>query len=768
MIRICGKIFALQTARSSYVFRVTDTLRPEKLHYGASLGWDESTPDELIAADCAAMTEKREFEPGNVIAEDALHKPFTLEDMCLELSSYGKGDIRDPFITVRNSDGSFSSDFLFEKAEKRRPEPPMGMPGAYSDGDDAERLAVTLKDRASGLTLELYYDVYADCDVICRSCRVINGGDRPVTVLRLMSTQLDFSKDEWAMTVFHGAWAREMERETLPVGHAKLVNSSFTGTSSSRSNPFVMLHRPDATETAGDCCGINLIYSGNHYSSAQLNSFGKLRFVSGINPEQFAWTLQPGEALDSPQAVMAFSGEGFGGMSRSMHRFVRKHIVRGPWRDKERPILLNSWEACYFDVNESKLLRLAEAGKKVGAELFVLDDGWFGERGDDTSSLGDWYVNTKKFPNGLSGLSRKLKELGLDFGIWIEPEMVNTDSRLYREHPEWTMDIPGRDHAEGRNQRILDLADEKVTDYLAGTISAVLREAEVSYVKWDMNRIFSDVFSRSLPAERQGETAHRYVLGLYRLMDTLTRSFPDVLFEGCSSGGNRFDLGILCYCPQIWASDNTDAVCRAGIQEGYSYAYPMSAVGAHVSASPNHQTMRITSAETRFDVAAFGVLGLEYDLSNLPPDAINELTEQLRLYRRWRGVLQFGDFYRLQSGNVHKWICVSPDRRRAVGLVLRKLAEPNSQYEDLRGAGLEPGLIYRFCSLPRKIELMRAGDIGQEPRQLVSRPVGQTEELRVSGAVLMNAGIRLSPFYGESMRSFPDFSARLFFMEAEG
>ncbi|MBO4331411.1 MAG: alpha-galactosidase, partial [Oscillospiraceae bacterium] len=577
MIRICGDIYALQTRRSSYVFRVTETGRLEKLHYGACLGWDENTPEELIAMDCAAMTEKREFELGNVIAVDAAHKPYSLEDMRLEMSSYGKGDIRDPFISVINPDGSFSCDLLFEKAEKRSPSPPEGMPGAYSDADGAERLAVTLRDRVSELTLELYYDIYPDCDAICRSCRVINGGREPITVLRLMSTQLDFSKDDWAMTVFHGAWAREMEKETLPIGHAKTVNSSFTGTSSSRSNPFVMLHRPDAGENSGACFGINLIYSGNHYSSAQLNSFGKLRFVSGVNPEQFAWTLRPGEALDSPQAVSVFSEEGFGGVSRSMHRFVRRHIVRGKWRDKERPILLNSWEACYFDVNESRLLRLAKEAKKVGAELFVLDDGWFGERENDFSSLGDWYVNRKKFPNGLSGLSSKLKELGLDFGIWIEPEMVNTDSELYRKHPEWSMDIPGREHSEGRNQRILDLANPEVVEYLTGTVSAVLEEAGVSYVKWDMNRIFSDVFSRSLPAERQGETAHRYVLGLYRLMEALTQRFPEVLFEGCSSGGNRFDLGILCYCPQIWASDNTDAVCRAGIQEGYSYGYPMSA-----------------------------------------------------------------------------------------------------------------------------------------------------------------------------------------------
>jgi len=784
MIRLCNDAFVLQTPRSAYVFRKTDTGHLEHLHYGAAL-WDDGTPDAVIAADCAAMAEKREFPIGNGIALDPEHKAFNLEDVRLEMSSAGKGDVRDPFVVVRHADGSLTSDFRFVGAARGPIAPPEGLPGAYAAEGEAERLTVTLQEEAAGLTLELTYDVFADCDVIVRGSRLVNGGAEPVTVLRLMSTQLDFSPADWAVTLFHSAWAREMERETLPVGHGRLVNASATGTSSSRANPFVMLHHPDTTETAGGCWGLNLIYSGNHYASAQLNAFGKLRFLSGLDPESFAWRLEAGGSFSAPQAVMAFSERGFGGMSREMHRFVRRHIVRGPWRDKARPILVNSWEAQYFDVSESRILRLARAAKDVGAELIVLDDGWFGARNDDTSSLGDWRVNTKKFPSGLGGVSRKVRELGLGFGLWIEPEMVNVDSELYRAHPDWVMDIPGRAHAEGRNQRILDLADPAVVDYLAETLGAALAEAEVDYVKWDMNRIFSDVFSRSLPAERQGEVAHRYVLGLYRLMKTLTERFPDVLFEGCASGGARFDLGVLCYCPQIWASDNTDAVCRAHIQEGYSCGYPLSTVGAHISASPNHQTLRKTPLATRFAVAAFGVLGVECNLPDLPAASREAIRDQLALYKQWRDVLQFGSFYRLQSGNVHKWICVSEDRRRAVGMVLRELAEANAQYEDLRAAGLDPLLRYRFYSLPHRVDLKDFGDlvntvspvhIKQDSlaHNMVARFVnlaGEQEDCVVSGAALMAGGVRLAPAYGgtgfnERTRVFPDFSARLYFMEA--
>ena len=352
-----------------------------------------------------------------------------------------------------------------------------------------------------------------------------------------------------------------------------------------------------------------------------------------------------------------------------MHTFVRECIVRGEWKKKLRPVLLNSWEASYFDIDEEKLLKLAKAGKDVGIELFVMDDGWFGKRNSDNCSLGDWKVNKDKLPNGLKGICDKINALGLDFGIWVEPEMVNVDSELYRNHPEWVMEIPGKPHSEGRNQRVLDLANPKVVDYLIETMSDVLSSANISYVKWDMNRIFSDYYSKFLPKERQGEVSHRYVLGLYKMMSELPQRFPHILFEGCAAGGNRFDLGILSYFPQIWASDNTDALYRVNAQTGYSYGYPMSTVTAHVSSCPNHQTLRSTPLKTRFNVAAFGVCGYECNLCELSDDELKEIKEQIAIYKEWRDVLQFGDFYRGKDDNIHEWTCVSSDKKKAVGML---------------------------------------------------------------------------------------------------
>ncbi len=784
MIRRAGDFFLLQTPGTAYAFRVMETGHLEHLYYGAALGWTTETPEHQILSDCAALTEKRVFEPGNSIAYDREHKAVNLEDLRQEISSRGKGDIRDPFLEIRYPDGSVTSDFLFDSAEIRTGKTSMEtLPGAWGTEADAEELTVTLKDR--DLTLELCYSVFLDCDVICRRSRLYNGGDDPVTVERLMSAQLDLDTDGWELALFHGAWAREMDKHDVSVGTARVVNASVTGTSSNRNNPFVILHRPDAGESAGACYGFNLIYSGNHYTSAQANAYRKTRLLTGINPETFSWHLEPGQTLEAPEVVTAFSPGGFRGLSRILHHFVREHIVRGVWQHKPRPVLLNSWEAAYFDINETRLLRLARAARDVGVELFVMDDGWFADRSDDSRSLGDWDANPKKLPGGVAGLAKKVRELGLDFGIWIEPEMVNTDSDLYRAHPEWSMDIPGRPHSEGRNQRVLDLSNPEVVEHLIRRFTELLSSAEISYVKWDMNRIFSDVYSRYLPPDRQGETAHRYVMGLYRLMGALTERFPEILFEGCASGGNRFDLGILCYCPQIWASDNTDAVCRVHIQEGYSYGYPMNCVTSHVSACPNHQTLRETPLMTRFNVAAFGVLGYEMNLADLSRGELDEIRNEIALYKLWREVLQQGDFYRIQHGNIHKWICVSKDKRLAVGMMFQQMVWPNTQYENFRPVGLDENLRYRFYSLSYKFDIREFGDLVNTVAPIhirqnslvhnvlakfVSLPA-EVEDVTVSGSVLMKAGVKLAPAYGgtgfnEQSRYFQDFGSRLYFMEA--
>ena len=644
MIRQLDKVFILDTKNTTYCFQVLESGHLEHLYYGKKLRIDE-------ADDVKSLAEKQAFPPGNSNVYDAKFQSLSLENMRLEMSSYGKSDIREPFIEVIHADGSYTSDFLYETAViKKGKEPLETLPSSYEDNGELQELTVFLKDKQYGLTLELHYGVFEDRDVISRSAKFINTSDEVVKLTRLMSTQLDFEDAGYILTTFNGNWAREMYRHDALVGIGKMVNASYAGTSSNRANPFVMLSTQGTTEDTGLCYGFNLIYSGNHYEAVEVNSHGKTRIVTGINPQSFCFMIEPGQKFESPEAVMTVSCEGYNGMSHHMHEFVRECIVRGEWKKKVRPVLLNSWEAAYFDINESKLLKLAKAGKEAGIELFVMDDGWFGTRNDDKQSLGDWHVNKKKLPGGLKSLCDKVNALGLDFGIWVEPEMVNTESGLYKAHPEWVMEIPGKPHSEGRNQRILDFANPEVVDFITEQMTNIFSSANISYVKWDMNRIFSDYYSQYLKPEQQGEVAHRYMMGLYRLMKTLTERFPHILFEGCASGGNRFDLGILCYFPQIWASDDTDAIYRAKGQTGYSYGYPMSVVTAHVSACPNHQTLRMTPLATRFNVAAFGVLGYECNLCDMKKEEVAEIKEQIALYKKWREVLQFGTFYRGRSG----------------------------------------------------------------------------------------------------------------------
>ncbi|MBR5225829.1 MAG: alpha-galactosidase [Clostridia bacterium] len=778
MIRQLEHVFVLDTAHTTYCFQVLESGHLEHLYYGKRIRLDR-------ASDAACLMEKQAFVPGNSNVYDEKFPKLSLEDLRLEMSAHGKSDIREPFIEVVHADGSRTSDFLFDSAVIAQEKAPLEtLPSAYEEEGAAQELTVTLRDRQYGLTLEMRYGVFEDRDVITRSAKLINTGSETVSLLRLMSLQLDLESSDFVFTTFNGSWAREMYRHDKPVQIGKCVNASFAGTSSNRANPFVMLSKAGTTEDTGVCYGLNLIYSSNHYEAAEVNSHGKTRVVAGVNPQSFCFVLEPSQSFEAPEAVMTFSDEGFNGMSRRMHAFVRACIVRGEWKKKVRPVLLNSWEAAYFDISESRLLRLAKAGKEAGVELLVMDDGWFGTRKDDTQSLGDWDVNAKKLPGGLRGICEKVNALGLDFGVWVEPEMVNVNSELYRQHPDWAMQIPGRPHSEGRNQRILDLANPEVVDYLIEKMTQVFSSANIRYVKWDMNRIFSDVYSPFLPAERQGETAHRYIMGLYRMMDALTRRFPQILFEGCASGGNRFDLGILCYFPQIWASDDTDAIYRAQGQTGYSYGYPMSTVTAHVSACPNHQTLRVTPLSTRFNVAAFGVCGYECNLCDMKKEELDEIAAQIALYKQWREVLQFGTFYRGRSGNLYEWTCVSPDRTKAVGMVVQKLVEPNTAFEQYFPKGLDEDRRYHFYNFEQKRHIRPFGDLvnmvspvhvrydsllHKAIDKFVKMP-GETEDYTAYGSALMS-GVKLrSAFagtgYDENTRYFQDFDSRMYFMEA--
>ncbi len=805
MIQYNNKIFCLKTKNSSYLFRVMETGHLEHLYYGRSITAVSphdmtdtvSKTDAVLNApidysDTAeVLSEKHAFAPGNTNVYDREHKNFTLEDVRLEMSSYGKGDIREPFIEVVHEDGSATSDFLYENyaIAKHTFKEESALPFSYDEQGEAEHLCITLSDRQYRLRLELHYYVYEDCDVITRNAVLYNDSTESVKLLRLMSMQLDLDTKDYILSTFNGGWAREMNRTDIPLRAGKHVNSSYTGTSSSRANPFIMLGKKNTDEDHGDCFGFNLVYSGNHYEAAEVSSFGKTRVTIGVNPRSFCFRLAPGEQFESPEAVMTYSHEGYNGMSHHMHDFVREHIVRGVWKRKVRPVLLNSWEAAYFSINESKLLKLAKAGKEAGIELFVMDDGWFGERNDDAHSLGDWEADVKKLPGGLSGIARKLKEIGLDFGIWVEPEMVNCDSRLYRAHPEWVIEIPDKPHSEGRNQRILDLCNPQVQDFIIEEMSRVFGSAPISYVKWDMNRTFTDYYSKYLPPERQGEVMHRYYLGLYRCMKELTKRFPEILFEGCCAGGNRFDLGILCYFPQIWASDNTDALCRVKSQQGYSYGYPMSVVSAHVSSCPNHQTLRNTPLETRFHVAAFGVCGYECNFCDMKREELEAVKAQIALYKEWREVLQFGTFYRgrnIGEDGLTEWTCVAKDGEKAVGFIMQALVEPNTFSACYYPKGLLPDRAYHFRNRELKYNIKEFGDlvntaapihIRQDSlfHNVVARFVkmdGEIEDAHAYGDTLMYGGVHLkqgfaATGYNEQVRFFQDFASRMYFMTAE-
>ena len=804
MIQKNNKSFILSTKNTTYAFRVMETCHLEHLYYGRKVTFPTKRfGEEELLAEYAVdpFVEKHAFAPGNTNTYEQEYPQFSLEDIRLEMSSYGKGDIREPFIEVIHGDGSYTSDFLFEKAEITKGKEEFAtLPGSYDEKGEVEHLCITLKDNEYNLSLELHYYVYEDRDIITRSAKFINESSEEVKLLRLMSTQVDFDTPEYIFTTFNGAWAREMKRTDIKMEIGKHINASYTGTSSSRANPFVMLSKGETSEDFGDCYGFNLIYSGNHYEAVEVSGHGKTRIVTGINPESFCFIIDKGESFEAPEAVMTYSHEGYNGMSKNMHEFVRDHIVRGEWKYKERPVLLNSWEASYFDINERKLLNLAKAGKEVGIELFVMDDGWFGTRDDDTQSLGDWEVNKKKLPNGVDGLCKKVKALGLDFGIWVEPEMVNVKSKLYEAHPDWVLQIPGKPHSEGRNQRILDLTKIEVQNYIIEEMSRVFSSTDISYVKWDMNRTFTDYFSTSLAPEHQGEVMHRYIMGLYHCMKELTKRFPKILFEGCCAGGNRFDLGILSYFPQIWASDDTDAVCRAEIQTGYSYGYPMSVVGAHVSACPNHQTLRNIPIETRFNVACFGVLGYECNFCDMKKEELEIVKGQIALYKEWRKVLQTGSFYRGRSffrhgtgsslmnlaGNITEWTCVSKDQKKAVGFVMQKLVSPNTQFEYYKARGLAPDFKYHFYNRALKYNVKEFGDlvntvspvhIKQDSlvHNLVAKFVkmdGEIEDCCAYGDTLMYSGVKLKQAFGgtgynDEVRYFQDFASRVYFMEAE-
>lgn len=615
-----------------------------------------------------------------------------LEAELLEYPTYGFTDLRMPAYSVRNRYGNLVSRLSYKdyKIKKNSTVKIKGMPSLYVGEQTAETLEIILADERIGLEVSLYYTVFEEYNIILRSSKFTNKSVEAFTIETAYSSNLDFEKNQYDIVYFPGSWLREREftRTEIKLGE-KIDISNARGGSGHAMNPFVMLCSKDANENCGEVYSLSLIYSGNHSTFVECDQFGKIRIAQGINPFDFEYRLNSNEVFYTPQSVICYSKCGFGGISREMHDVYRNNLCKSKWAKKDRPILINNWEATYFDFTEEKLIDIVQKAKEIGIELFVLDDGWFGARNDDKSSLGDWNVNLEKIPSGLNGLAKKINNQGLHFGIWFEPEMVNENSELYTKHPEWIIRIPNANPSFGRSQYILDLTNDDVCAYIVASVANILDAANISYVKWDYNRVMTN-----MPYKGYN---HRYTLGLYKVLEELSTKFPDVLFEGCAGGGGRFDPGILAYSPQIWTSDNSDAVSRLKIQYSTSMCYPLSAISAHVTASPNHQVGRVTSLKTRSDVAFFGILGYELDITKLSEAEVLEIKEQLKVYQEIREIVRNGDFYRIQSpyeGNYCSWQVVSKDKTESVLFCCRIMSLANSVEEKSKLQGLIESMNY--------------------------------------------------------------------------
>ncbi len=732
-----SRTFHLRSGQLSYLMRVLDNGTLGHLYFGGPLSENRSY---------AHLAGKEFLGFDNRIGEP----------VPLEYPTAGIGDMRVPALVVRQPDGATTLDLRYSSHRIFAGKPAIpGLPTTYVQAHaEAETIEILLTDTPANLEVRLYYTIFADRPVMARSVRIRNVHQLPQTLSCAMSAVLDLADADWILVQLSGAWARErrvVERRLEPGSQSV---GSRHGASGHQHNPLLVLRREDTTEEHGEAYGLSLVYSGNFLAEAEVDSFETTRARIGINPEGFAWTLDPGAEFCTPEAILVYSDAGLGALSDIFHSLFRDRLARGAWRDAPRPVVLNSWEATYFDFDEARLLAIASSAAELGIELFVLDDGWFGQRDSDTSSLGDWTVNPAKLPGGMEGLAGKIEALGLRFGIWIEPEMISQRSRLFAEHADWAVGVPARPHTQGRNQLVLDMSRGEVVEYLFEALSALLRTSPISYVKWDMNRNITEPFGGLLPADRQGEFFHRYILGLYELYDRLTRAFPQVLFESCAGGGGRFDPGMLAFAPQTWTSDQTDAVERLKIQWGTSLAYPLSSMAAHVTSVPNHQVGRVTPLETRAAVAFFGVLGYELDPTALTPEERTQVADQIACYKERRELFQRGRFVRLRSpfagdGNETAWMTVSADRRRAVVGHYLVLNRPNPGPSRLRLRGLDPAASYRVSVWPAGQDTVAAANSGVR-----------------GGDELLRIGLLVGSDDPTETRARGDFTARLFDLEA--
>ncbi|MFR6247281.1 MAG: alpha-galactosidase [Romboutsia timonensis] len=684
-----SKTFNLSTSKTSYVLKVLDSNHVAHVYWGKKI--KAKNLDYVL----------RSKNWGSFLTNTDNIDDFMLEMTPQEYPGYGSTDLRTPAVELQFSDGTSATDFRYEShniyAGKNKLN---NLPATYvEDENEAMTLELTLVDSLKNVKLILSYSVFEEFDAITRSVKIINESNEDVNINRVLSANVDFRDSDYELLQLSGAWARERHIIRKEIRSGSQSIESRRGSSSHAQNPFMALVRKDTTEQHGEVYGFSLIYSGNFLANVEVDMYENARAQIGINPFDFTWLLKSKEEFTAPEAVLVYSNEGLTGMSHIYNCLYGKRLCKGKYRDEVRPILINNWEATYFDFNETKIKEIAREATNLGMELFVLDDGWFGKRDDDNSSLGDWFVNEEKLKGGLNKLATEINKMGLQFGLWFEPEMVSPISELYKEHPDWCIHIPGRNRSEARRQLILDYSREDVCNYIIEKISEVLSSAPISYVKWDMNRNMSEIGSAKLPANRQREVAHRYILGLYKVLEEITTRFPDVLFESCSGGGGRFDPGMLYYMPQTWTSDNTDAIERLKIQFGTSMVYPNASIGCHVSAVPNHQVDRITPIETRGVVAMSGNFGYELDITKLPESEKEIIKEQVKLYKEIRETIQFGKCYRLSSpfeNNDIAWMFISKDCEEIIVSFVRTLAKPNSKFISLKLVGLDESSKYEI------------------------------------------------------------------------
>jgi len=681
-----NRVFQLATKNTSYLFRISENGHLEHLHYGKKVSIEDANSFAL----------KMDQPYGESVLYEKGNPSYCLDTLPMEYGTSGRGDFREPAIIVRDSRETYVLDFIFQSYEIYSGNVKIGnLPSSY--GAD-ETLKIILFDAVTKAKLEMYYAVYYKTDVITRRCVFINEGHETLEIQKIMSFSLDLIEKDMELMTFNGSWINEFNKTIKKIEYGTYVNQSLNGISSAKSNPGYILKKSNTNEESGRCWGFNLVYSGAHYTSVSRNDKDIIRVMSGVNPERFNWRVGKGDYFNTPEVVMTYSDHGMNEMSHHFHDFINEHIVSGIYKKKERPILINSWEAFMFDFKRSNLVTLASQAKYLGIELFVLDDGWFKGRNSDTAGLGDYEVNTRKLPGGIKSLSGTIHSMGMRFGLWVEPEAVNPDSDLYKLHPDWAIENNHETLYE-RNELLLDLTNPDVRDYIVENVTKLIEENDIDYIKWDMNRQLTGI---------SGDYNYKYIQGLYEVLERIFTG-KKVLLETCASGGNRFDLGMLCFSPQIWASDNTDGIERIRIQKNLSYLYPLSTIGAHVSASVSSQALRKVPLQTRFHVACFGCLGYELDLSMLSYIEKKEVEKQIYYYKQHRPLFQYGRFNRIDDDEDKE--CFEVVYKDAIVGKFRKAMHCAPSFDTLRALDLTPSKKYMITSRPFSVNIEQFGQL---------------------------------------------------------